>query len=389
MSLIPADQPLAVLAGLAVLSTAGFLIEKTRWGRTLTATVWVIVLAILASNLGMLPKASPAYDFVFAYATPILIPLFLIKADLKRILFETTRMTGAFLLASAATMVGVAVALLVLDLGAREAGVAGAFTATYVGGSVNYAALIDVTGLRDEPSFVSAATAVDNMASALYLGLLAAMPAWSWLSRRFVAKDHSAAVEEATSESATPTALSLIATLAFALSVVAISDAIVRLGDALIARSDPEAPKIFAGYLRYVIITALALIPATAAPKLMARLHGGYELGLGLAFVFFAAIAAGADAPALLASAPILIPTVGIILLVHALVLFGAGSALKFSLPELITASNASILGATTAPALAAAKGWRDLVTPGVLVGVLGYVIGTPLGIAMWVMWKG
>jgi uncharacterized membrane protein len=52
----------------------------------------------------------------------------------------------------------------------------------------------------------------------------------------------------------------------------------------------------------------------------------------------------------------------------------------RLSLPEILIASNAAILGATTAPALAAAKGWRDLVTPGVLMGVLGYAVGTFLG---------
>ena len=45
-----------------------------------------------------------------------------------------------------------------------------------------------------------------------------------------------------------------------------------------------------------------------------------------------------------------------------------------------VTASNAAILGATTAPALAATKGWTDLVTPGVLVGVFGYALGTFIG---------
>jgi uncharacterized membrane protein len=388
MSLIPADQPLAVLAALAVIATASFLIEKTRWGATLTGTVWVIVAAILLSNLGVIPKSSPAYDFVFAYVTPVLIPMFLMKADLRRILFETTRMTGAFLLAALGTVIGVALALFVLDLGAREPGVAGAFTATYVGGSVNYAALIDVTGLRNDPSFVSAATAVDNMASALFLGMLASLPGWRWLASRFAPVDHSGGKEEATETAPAPSALSLIATLAFALSVVAIADAIVRGGDAWLARAAPGNEDLFAGYLRYVIITILALIPATAFPKTMAKLHGGYELGLGFAFVFFAAIAAGADVAAMLGVAPVLIPLVGIVLLTHAVVVFGAGSLLKFSLPELITASNAAILGATTAPALAAAKGWRDLVTPGVLVGVLGYAIGTPLGVAMYAAFR-
>jgi uncharacterized membrane protein len=67
-------------------------------------------------------------------------------------------------------------------------------------------------------------------------------------------------------------------------------------------------------------------------------------------------------------------------LTVHALVVFGLGYVFRLSLPELITASNAAILGATTAPALAATKGWNNLVTPGVLVGVLGYALGTFIG---------
>jgi uncharacterized membrane protein len=383
MSLIPADQTVAVLASLAGLAAAGFLIERTRWGATLTGAVWVLLGAILLSNFGVIPKASSAYDFVFDYVTPILIPLFLLKANLRRMLFETTRMTGAFLLAALATLLGVAAALAVLDLGAREPGAAGAFTATYIGGSVNYAVLVDLTGLRTDPSFVAAATAIDNMASALFLGVLATLPAWRRLARRFPPIDHSGIREEQIQERV-PTALSLIATFALALAVVAFGDAIVGVGDAWLARTAPRLAGLFAGYLRYVIITVLALIPATLFPRAMARLHGGYELGLGLAFVFFASIAAGADVAAMLAAAPILIPFVAIILSVHALVVFGVGALLKFSLPELITASNAAILGATTAPALAAAKGWRDLVTPGVLAGVLGYALGTPLGVAMY-----
>ena len=133
----------------------------------------------------------------------------------------------------------------------------------------------------------------------------------------------------------------------------------------------------------------LSLIPATAFPKTMGRLRGGYEIGIALSFVFFAMIAAGADVVSLLQLAPVLMLLIGILLVVHAIVLFGLGSLLRLSLPELITASNAAILGATTAPALAAAKGWKDLVTPGVLVGVLGYAIGTPIATLVFEFWPG
>ena len=69
-----------------------------------------------------------------------------------------------------------------------------------------------------------------------------------------------------------------------------------------------------------------------------------------------------------------------ILLATHLLCLLVIGRWLKLTLPELLTASNAAVLGATTAPAMAAAKGWHDQVTPGVLVGVLGYALGTLIG---------
>ncbi|WP_440959551.1 DUF819 domain-containing protein [Oceanicaulis sp. LC35] len=368
-SLIPADNNLAVMAGLTAIAAAGFLLEKTKFGALLTGTVWTILLAILASNLRLLPFDAPAYGFVFTYAVPVLIPLFLMKADLKRIFFETTRMTGAFLIAAFATLVGALVAAFVLPLGEHEVGIAASLTASYVGGSVNFAALTDVTGVAENaPGIVSAMLAADNMASAAYLGLLAILPGFTFIAKRFVKRDHTEGeVEEAGEASegrATPLSLGL--TLAYALIVVALGDYLTRLS------GQPQ--------LRYVIITVLALILPTAIPGRMAKLHGGFELGVVFAFLFFAAIAAGANVVQLVTNAPMIIAYIAILLSIHAVIAFTLAKFCKLSLPEIIIASNAAILGATTAPALAAAKGWRDLVTPGVLVGVLGYALGTVLG---------
>jgi len=319
---------------------------------------------------------------------PVLIPLFLLKADLKKIFFETGRMTLAFGLAALATVIGAIVAFGVLDFGADERGIAGVFTATYIGGSVNFAALLDITGLRENADFVSAATAVDNLASGLFLAALALLPGWRWLANRFPARDHTKGEVEA-DEGGKATAATLTITIAFALTIVALGDALTGLLGSLLNSMGVEDAARQAGNWRYALITILTLIPATLMPKTMARLHGGYELGIGLAFVFFAAIAAGADIPSLLQTAPLLMALVLILLLVHGIVLFGLGSLLRLSLPELIIASNAAILGATTAPALAAAKGWKDLVTPGVLVGVFGYALGTIIATIVYQFWPG
>ncbi|MDX1506860.1 MAG: DUF819 family protein, partial [Woeseiaceae bacterium] len=239
------------------------------------------------------------------------------------------------------------------------------------GGSVNYAALGEITGLVGDASFFSAATAVDNLFSALFLGLLALLPGWRWLMRRFPSHDHAA---DSTRQREDPvTAASLTLSLAVAISVVAVGDGITAL---------TGIPS-----LRYAVITILAVSMATAFPKAMQRLRGGFEIGVGLAFVFFAAIAAGADVVAMVRIAPLLVVLVVILLVVHLSVLLGLGTLFRFTIPELVTASNAAILGATTAPALAAAKGWHDLVTPGVLVGVLGYALGTLIGTAVFHGW--
>lgn len=393
MSLIPADNAVASVAALFGVAAAGFLMEKTRIGALLTGAVWAILFAILASNIGLIPQDSEGYSFVFRYFVPILIPLFLMKADLRKIFFETGRMFGAFLLAAAGTVIGAVVAFSLVslpdyetgvrtaDMVSRESGAVGAFIATYIGGSVNYAALIDITGLAQaDPDFVSSATAVDNLFSGLFLALLAVLPGISWVASRFVKRDHSQG-EVVAEEGGKVTAATLAYSITFALVVVALGDLITA---ALSSQFGPGA-----GNWRYAIITVLALIPATAFPQVMARLHGGYEIGVALSFVFFAAIAAGADVVGLVQTAPVLILIIGILLLVHGVVVFGVGSLLRFSLPELITASNAAILGATTAPALAAAKGWKDLVTPGVLVGVVGYALGTMVATVVFQIWPG
>ena len=382
MPLIPADNHIAVAAALFLIAGLGFLGERTRIGAHLTGAVIAILGAIAAANLKLIPHSAPAYGFVFSYIVPVLIPLFLFQADLRRIIFETGRTTLAFLLAALGTVAGVLVAVLLLDLdglaagaavtgGTREGAIAGLFASTYIGGSVNYAALGDVTGLVADASFFSAATATDNLFSALYLGLLALMPGWAFLARRFPDHDHS--VEGRALASGKVSAMSLTLGLALALCIVAASDALV----AAYSLDD----------WRYVLITGITLALATAIPDLADRLAGSFELGVGLSFVFFAAIAAGADLVAMVQVAPLLILLVAILLSVHAVVLLGLGYLLRLSLPELITASNAAILGATTAPALAATRGWNNLVTPGVLVGVLGYALGTLIGTALFKAW--
>ena len=375
------DNHLGIFAALMGLAALAFWLQTTRLGALLTGTVLVILLAIVAANVGIIPHQAPAYDFVFTYLVPVLIPLFLLQGDVRRLLREASRTTLAFLVASVGTVAGVLLAISILDLSTlaeganiattdKESAIAGLFAATYIGGSVNYAALGEMTELSGDASFFSAATAADNLFSALFLSVLGLLPGMQWLARRF--NDHPQAKKDAYTSnqpggdtvSVTPTSLC---------TALAVSTLLVSISDALSAWADVSGG-------RYIILTILTLSLATLVPKLRLWCTGGFELGVVLSFVFFGSIAAGADVVAMLSVAPILIALVSILLTTHLACLLVIGRWLGLTLPELLTASNAAVLGATTAPAMAAAKGWHDQITPGVLVGVLGYSLGTLIG---------
>lgn len=385
MLAINPENHLGIFAAIMVLAGASFLLERTRLGRQLTGTVMVILAAIVAANLGIIPHSAPTYDFIFTFLVPMLIPLFLFQADLRRLWREASRTTLAFLVATIGTVAGIVVAATLLDLSTlgsgaplpasdREAAIVGLFASTYIGGSVNYAALGEMTGLNQDRSFFSAATAADNLFSAVYLSLIALLPGVTRLARFFPA--HPTTPQPTTAPEAAPpqvTARSLCLAIACAAALVAISDGLVAYLNAV--------------SYRYVTLTILTLVLATLVPAIREWLAGAFELGVALSFAFFAAIAAGANLTAMVSVAPTLIVVVLILLSVHLATLLVIGAVTRLTLPELLTASNAAILGATTAPAMAAAKGWRDQVTPGVLVGVLGYALGTFIGSALYNLW--
>ena len=381
MTLIPADQHFAVITAILALCALAFASERTVIGQKVTGTVVVILLAIAAANLGIIPHSAPAYGFIFSYVVPLLIPLFLFQADVRRLAREASRTSLAFLVAALGTVAGVIVAALLLDLSQlgvaselaadrREAGIVGLFASTYIGGSVNYAALGEITGWSADASFFSAATAADNLFSAVFLSVIALVPGAHWIARHFVEHTASEAVQ-VTETVVTPASISYA--LAAAAGIVAITDLLCWW---------LEIPS-----WRYAVMTLISVGLATAVPQIRDWFSGAFEVGVALSFPFFAAIAAGADIRAMISVAPLLIILVAILLSVHLTVLLVVGRKLGLTIPELLTASNAAILGATTAPAMAAAKGWHDQVTPGVLVGVLGYALGTFIGTALFQLW--
>src|SRR5262245_43497249 len=137
-------DPLGILGVLAAAVWLAVRLERAH--RVLAATsagLLVILLAALASNLGLVPSAARIYDAVFLHVAPAAIVLLLLRVDLRAIARAGPAVLAGFLLASVGTAVGCVLGALLLRerLGEPWWTYAGMMTATFIGGAVNFVAV--------------------------------------------------------------------------------------------------------------------------------------------------------------------------------------------------------------------------------------------------------
>src|SRR3546814_2903670 len=111
--------------------------------------MFVIAIAIALSHFDIVPSSAPVDDSIWTYLVPLAIALFLLRADLFSIVVEGGRTLVAFLFGTVGVVVGAWLGARLLDLGPFGAEYAAVFGATYVGGSINFAAVAEAVGFRD------------------------------------------------------------------------------------------------------------------------------------------------------------------------------------------------------------------------------------------------
>jgi uncharacterized membrane protein len=78
-----------------------------------------------------------------------------------------------------------------------------------------------------------------------------------------------------------------------------------------------------------------------------------------------------------------------LIIVIHALIVYGIGWLLRFDLPTVVVASQAAIGGPGSAMAISMAMKWKTLIIPGIIVGIFGYALGNYLGFACAYLLRG
>lgn len=347
--------------------------------RDIGTALLVIIVTAIEANLRLIPTTdTPVYDGIFSYIAPFSLFLLLLGVNLKDLKQAGLPMISMYLIGSAGVIIGVLTSVWMFSalqtVGNLYYALAGMFTGTYIGGSINFHAVALHYNVSKAGNLFVAATAADNILTALWMVATLAIP--RYLQTRYPRRlptANSDATDAATgdhpvfsdAETVSPMDLALLLTLGFGTIFVAKQ----------LAGLFPALPFV-------LIVTTIALVLAQF--RTINHLKGGRLLGLFGVYVFLAVIGAYCDIAALLRDGKLAMVLFGMILLlvaIHAVILFGIGALFKQDWDVLGIASQANIGGATSALALARSLNRTDLQLPAVLVGTLGNAIGTYLGI--------
>ncbi|MCM3568104.1 DUF819 domain-containing protein [Neobacillus mesonae] len=394
-TLIHADDTL-MLWGIIVVwaSVSIYLEQRYEWASKISGAIIALIGAIVLSNTGIIPIASPVYDAVWSYIVPLAIPLLLFHVNFKKIWKESGKLLIIFLLSSIGTVAGTIISFYVLKGHIPYLDKIGAMmSASYIGGGVNFAAM----AAKFEPpgEIVSAAVVADNLMMAIFFVILMIIPTLSFFRKYFTTPhvlevEKGVGMEEGKTLSESFWTRKDISLKDIALSVgtafllVMVSFKIAELLDKLIPSGEnvSAVSNLLNGLFgdKYLMLTTLTFLALALFPKYFAKINGSQEIGTYLIYLFFVVIGIPASIPLIIQNAPLLLLFVFIIVVINMAISLTAGKLLKYDLEDILLASNANIGGPTTAAAFAIAKGWKQLIGPILVVGTFGYIIGNYVG---------
>lgn len=341
--------------------------------KKLGAAALSILIGMLFSNFGLIPGASSVYDFFRGPGVLAGITLFLLTVDLGSIRAAGGPMLKAFLLGAFGAALGGAVMGLVLAdaIGPDTWKLSGQFAATYIGGGVNFAAVGQALNTSSE--YFTAGVAADVIVTAIWLIICITVPAY-FERGGSQGSTPSPASEQGGSADHTPNLL--ISTGApftlWDLTVLASTVMGCLWLSGVIATLVPIIPKI-------IWLTTLALI--LAQTPAVQKLSGSLVLGNYLLLLFLATNGAVSVIARIIEIGPAIFYFALGTVLIHGVIIFGIGMMLKIDAKVIAIASQANIGGASSAMAIAGARGTPHLILPGIAVGLLGTALGNYVGL--------
>ena len=380
------QTPLGVLTVLLGVLAGLFLLQQQRHGARLFAVVPLLVFCYfvpaLLSNLGVIPAESELYVFIRRVLLPASLVLLVLSTDIPAVLSLGRDAVILFLAGTLSIALGGPIAFLALGwLFPTEAldqawrGLA-ALCGSWIGGGANFVAIGESTGAS--PATMSLMVVVDvgvaNVWTAillLFAGRERAMDAALGADRRRIDAVRTR-VEHYQAEVARPASLAeLLLILALGLGTTGVVT--------YIAGFLPDIGTIVNGFTWVVCLVTAAGV-AYSFTRLR-RLEGAGASVVGSVFLYLLVATIGASARFTEVTDNLPLLAVGALWMTfHAGAMLAVRRMLRAPVFFLAVGSQANVGGAASAPVVAAAF-HPALATVGVLLAVLGYVLGTYVGI--------
>ncbi len=358
-------HPLLYLFCLSTLVVVFYLLEsKTslKIFKLIPAVVFIYASSMLLASLGLFDtnaELSNIYKQTKTNLLPAMLFLMLLQVDLRHFLKLGKSLLIAYILAVLSIALGFIVVALLFEFSTTEAGAFGALAGSWMGGTANMIAVGSALNVREEA--FAYALVVDSVNYTLWVMLLLFLVPFAKQFNKFTQSDEQ---------------LAYLGNIACACNMGAKRYwflILLALG---------------VSFLTQYLSTLFSLINATTTMVILAslfgvlgsftklrELNGSSELATSMLYLIVALIGSHAVIESFNGLAQYVFAGF-CILMIHGIIMSIGAKIFKLDLFSVAVASLANIGGVASAPILAAAYN-KSLVSVGVLMAIMGYIIGT------------
>lgn len=367
-----------LLAVMTAMVATALYCQKLKFFSKFGPAIIVIVMGLILSNAGIVPRSAPVYGVVMEYAVYVSIAMILLDVHLKSLL----KLSKQPLLAMAFAVLSVGLVTILAGLyfapGIEEGWkIAGMFVGTYTGGSGNLTAI--GLGLNASPEAFALANAADYIVGLPSMVLFFALPQIlknsKWFQRHWPYKFSEQELLEETNEDR------FLGSKQWSITEISILFAI---GFLLVWASSSLStffPATYQSAARILIITTLSIILAQF--KQVRSINGNKDLGMFMALFFLCVIGFLVDIGGFFNNTLEIALYCGVIIFGSLMLHILLCRLFKIKYEYVLLSIMAAVADGSSAGILAAASGWESLIGIGILLGVIGGVLGNYVGIPL------
>jgi uncharacterized membrane protein len=374
-------DPTNIIIFLACLLAFIYWIKEQKFAKPVFKVIpfvlWIYFLPIVTTTIGITPQNSPAYDWITDYFLPASLVLLLISADIPSILKLGPKAIITFFSGSLGIMIGAPIVLILFSsyLPPDAWKGIGALSGSWIGGSSNMISIKESIGTSD--SLLGTMVIVDTLVG---YGWMAVVISFSGFQKKIDEKNKvdialtsqiNKKLESLYSKREPIDLKSFSLMVAIALTIGTIC---LQLGKII----PPLGEIVTAFGWTIILVLVISIILSFTKLQNLER-KGASVVGNYMLYFLLASIGAKANLTAIL-NAPAFLLAGIVWIIIHAVVLYTVGRLIKAPMFLIATSSQANIGGVVSAPIVASIY-QPSLAPVGLLLGVLGNISGTFLGL--------